>query len=130
VIDYTQEDFTLRAQRHDVIFDVAATRSLADLRRVLEPKGTLVLAGAAKSDGFAPLARILNALVLSRIVSQRLVPYIATVRHDDLVVLKELIVAGKLSPVIDRTFPLSEAAEAVRYVGTGQARAKVVINVS
>jgi len=67
VIDYTQEDFTLRAQRHDVLFDVAATRSLADLRRVLEPKGTLVLAGAAKSDGFAPLARILKALVLSRV---------------------------------------------------------------
>jgi NADPH:quinone reductase-like Zn-dependent oxidoreductase len=113
-----------------VLFDVAATRSLADLRRVLEPNGTLVLAGAAKSDGFAPLARILKALVLSRVVSQRLVPYIATVRHDDLVVLKELIEAGKLSPVIDRTFPLSEAADAVRYVGTGQARAKVVINVS
>jgi len=130
VIDYTQEDFTLRGQRHDVLFDVAATRSLADLRRVLEPNGTLVLAGAAKSDGFTPLARILKALVLSRVVSQRLVPYIATVCHDDLVVLKELIEAGKLSPVIDRTFPLSEAADAVRYVGTGQARAKVVINVS
>ena len=130
VIDYTQEDFTRRGQRHDVLFDVAATRSLADLRRVLEPKGTLVLAGAAKGDGFAPLGRILKALVLSRVGSQRLVPYIATVRYDDLVVLKELIEAGKLSPVIDRTFPLSEAADAVRYVGTGHARAKVVINVS
>jgi NADPH:quinone reductase-like Zn-dependent oxidoreductase len=65
VIDYTQEDFTRRGQRYDVLFDVAATRSLADLRGVLEPKGTLVLAGAAKSDGFAPLARILKALVMS-----------------------------------------------------------------
>ena len=130
VIDDTQEDFTRRRQRHDVLFDVAATRSLADLRRVLEPKGTLVLAGAAKGDGFAPLGRILKALVLSRVGSQRLVPYIATVRYEDLVVLKELIEAGKLSPVIDRTFPLSEAADAVRYVGTGHARAKVVINVS
>jgi len=130
LIDYTQEDFIRRGQRYDVLFDVAATRSLADLRRVLEPKGTLVLAGAAKGDGFAPLGRILKALVLSRVGSQRLVPYIATVRYDDLVVLKELIEAGKLSPVIDRTFPLSEAADAVRYVGTGQARAKVVIKVS
>jgi NADPH:quinone reductase-like Zn-dependent oxidoreductase len=130
LIDYTREDFTRRGQRYEVLFDVAATRSLADLRRVLEPNGILVLAGGAKSGGLAPLTRILKALVLSPVVSQRLVPYIATVRYDDLVALKELIEAGKVSPVIDRTFPLSEAADAVRYVGTGQARAKVVINVS
>ncbi len=89
-----------------------------------------MLVGAAKGGGLAPLARPVRALVLSRFVSQRVVVFMAEVRHEDLVVLKELIEAGKLCPVIDRQYPLSEVPDAIRYVGGGHARAKVVINVS
>ena len=131
LIDYTQGDFTRRAARYDVIFDIAAHRSLSDLRRVLAPGGTLVMAGAAKRGGIVGIfARIGGALVRSRLLHQRVVFFVAKPSVDDLVVLKELIEAGKICPAIDRTYPLSEAAAAVAYVGSGQARAKVVIAVS
>ncbi len=123
VIDYTQEDFTRRPDRYDAVFDVAANRSVADLMRVLRPNGTLVLAGAHKRGGVAIFARIVTAFARSRLLRQRIVFYVAKTTQSDLVVLKELIEAGKLCPAIDRTYPLSEAAEAVRYVGSGQARA-------
>ena len=127
VIDRTKGDFTRRPQRYDAVYDVAATRSLGDLRRVLAPGGILVAAGAAKAGGIAIFARIIGVLVRSRVLRQRVRFYMAQPGMDDLVFLTELIEAGKLRPVIDRTYPLSEGAEAVRYVGTGQARAKVVI---
>jgi len=127
VIDYTQEDFSRRGERYDVVFDVAANRSVADLRRVLKPNGTLVLVGADKRGGVAIFTRIITAFARSRLLRQRIIFYVAKATQDDLVVLKELIEAGKVCPAIDRTYPLSEAAEAVRYVGSGQARAKVVI---
>src|SRR2546422_7583225 len=127
VIDYTQEDFTRRGERYDVVFDVAANRSVADLRRVLKPSGTLVLVGADKRGGLAIFTRIAAAFARSRLLRQRIVFYVAKATQEDLVVLKEMIEDGKLCPAIDRTYPLREAAEAVRYVGSGQARAKVVI---
>jgi len=127
VIDYTQEDFTRRGERYDLVFDVAANRSVADLRRVLKPNGTLVLVGADKRGGLAIFTRIITAFARSRLLRQRIIFYVAKATWDDLAVLKELIEAGKVCPAIDRTYPLSEAAEAVRYVGSGQARAKVVI---
>ena len=129
VIDYTKEDFTKRGQRYDVLFDIGANRSFADCRRVLVPSGTLVLVGAPKGL-WAILSRLLKAQLLSRIGSQRIASFLARVRHEDLVVLKDLVEAGKLSPVIDRQYPLSEVPEAVRYVGTGDARGKVVISVT
>jgi len=129
VIDYQKEDFARRSERYDAIFDVAANRSLSDLRRVLVPNGILVLAGADKRGGLAIFARIGSAFVRSRVLKQRIVFFVANPTLDDLVVLKELIEAGKVCPAIDRTFPLSEGVEAVRYLGTGQARAKVVITV-
>jgi NADPH:quinone reductase-like Zn-dependent oxidoreductase len=129
VIDYTKEDFTKRGQRYDVLFDIGANRSFADCRRVLAPNGTLVLAGAPKGL-WAILSRLLKAQLLSRIGNQRIASFLARVRHEDLVVLKELVEAGKLSPVIDRRYPLSEVPDAVRYVGTGDARGKVVISVT
>src|SRR5213594_1445974 len=129
VVDYTQDDVTRRPQRYDVILDVAATRSLAELRRVLASNGRLVLAGAPKSGWTAVFAHLLLALVLSRF-DRRVVFYVAAVSHDDLRFLKELVETKKVSPVIDKEYTLSEAPEAVRYLGSGQARAKVVINVA
>src|SRR5712691_2883718 len=121
VIDYTKEDFTRRGERYDVLFDLAANRSFADYRRVLNPNGRVVLAGATKGSMFATLSRALMGIARSRLGSTWLVPLLAKVQHSDLVVLKELVEAGKLCPVIDRQFTLSDAAEAVRYVGSGQA---------
>ncbi len=128
VIDYTKEDFARRPERYDVVLDISATRSLSDLRRVLTPNGMFVQVGAPKSGGWIGIfARIINVMVRSRVLHQRVKFFVAQPGMDDLVFLKDLIEAGKLRPVIDRTYPLSEAREAVRYVGTGQARAKVVI---
>ena len=127
VIDYTKEDFARRPERYDAVLDIAATRSLSDLRRVLVPNGTFVQVGAAKGGWIGVFARIINVMVRARLLHQRVTFYVAQTNPEDLVYLKDLIESGKLRPVIDRTYPLSEAREAVRYVGTGQARAKVVI---
>ena len=130
VIDYTQEDFTRNGQRYDLIFDSAGYRSLSDCRRVLGPDGILVIVGIG--DGRSSLrivARLLNALLVSRFGRQKLVPLMAKRNKDDLIVLKELIEAGKVTPVIDRSYPLSEVPEAIRYLEEGHARGKVVITV-
>ena len=128
VIDHTREDFARRAERYDAVIDVSASRSLAALHRVLTPNGILVEVGASKSGGWIGVfARIIALMVRARVLRQRVKFFVAKSDVDDLVYLKDLIQAGRLRPVIDRTYPLSEAREAVRYVGTGQARAKVVV---
>jgi len=129
VVDYTQQDFTHAGQRYDLILDIAANHSLAAYRRVLVPDGTLVLIGAARGQWIGPVARPLSGLVRSRFVSQRMVPLLAKHSKDDLIALKELIEAGKVTPVIDRTYPLSETADAIRYLEAGHARGKVVLTV-
>ena len=128
VIDYTREDFTQRGERYEVLFDIGANRSYADWQRVLAPSGKLVLCGAPSGLG-AALWSLVKAQLLPRGRSQR-IGFLARVRHDDLVVLKELVEAGKLSPVIDRQYPLSGVPDALRYLGTRQARGKVVIGVA
>jgi NADPH:quinone reductase-like Zn-dependent oxidoreductase len=129
IIDYTKENFTRRTERYDVVFDVAANRSLSELRRALTPGGILVMVGASKRGWLAIFGRIGAALVRSRVLKQRVVFFMAASGVEDLEVLKDLIEAGKVCPAIDRTYPLSEGVEAVRYVGTGHARAKVVITI-
>jgi NADPH:quinone reductase-like Zn-dependent oxidoreductase len=131
VIDYTREDFTRGGQRYDLILDVAANRSLSRCRRVMAPNGSLVVVGAANGGRrIAPIvARLLAAVVMSGFSSQKMLPFLAKDSKEDLMVLKELIEAGKVKPVIDRTYPLSETAAAIRYLETGHARAKVVITV-
>jgi NADPH:quinone reductase-like Zn-dependent oxidoreductase len=127
VIDYTQVDFTHRPARYDAVIDIAATRSVSSLCRALKPTGVFVQVGVAKNGGdFGLLARILS-VTLRRRVDQRVRSMTAKFALEDLAFLLDLIMGGKLRPVIDRTYPLSEAREAVRYVGTGRARAKVVI---
>jgi NADPH:quinone reductase-like Zn-dependent oxidoreductase len=128
VIDYTNEDFTRCGRRFDVVFDLGANRSLADCRRVLASDGRLVLAGAASSLGKIVM-RLLGARLLSRANGQRIASFLARVNGTDLETLKELADAGKLSPVVDRQYPLSRVPDALRYVGTRQAVGKVVIQV-
>ena len=130
LVDYTKEDVAKRPERYDVIYDVAAIRSIGTLRRMLAPGGLLVMAGAAKKGGWGLFARLGAAIIRGRLLKQRVVFYMARIRRDDLAYLAALVEAGKLRPVIERTYPLSETREAVRYTMTGQARAKVVIEVS
>ncbi len=129
VIDYTREDFTRSGERYDLILDIAGSRSLLACRRVLTSHGTLVVVGGPGGRWLAPADRSVKAVVMSRFVSQRMVPFLAQITKEDLVVLKELAQAGKLRAVIDRTYPLSDVPEAIRYVEAGHARGKVVITV-
>jgi NADPH:quinone reductase-like Zn-dependent oxidoreductase len=127
VIDYTQQDFTRTGQRWDLILEMAGNRPLAELRRALTPKGTLVLVGGSGGRWFMGTGRTLRAVVVSPFVRQRLRSFFSKPRGADLVVLKEFLEAGKITPVIDRTFPLSETAAAIRYVGERSTQGKTVI---
>ena len=124
VIDYTQEDFTQSGQRYDLILDNVGNRSFSDCRRALTPQGTLI-----PNSGHAGIGYIIKAFVVSLFVRQQGRPFVAIPNNEDLVVLKGLIEAGKLTSVIDRTYPLSETPEAFRYLDKGHARGKVVITI-
>jgi NADPH:quinone reductase-like Zn-dependent oxidoreductase len=130
VIDYTRDDFAGTGQRYDLILDTAGNRSVSHLRRALGSRGTLVIVGGEGGGRwFGSVARNLRELMLSPFVSQKLRGLIAKPKGEDLVVLKELIEAGKVTPVIDTTYPLSEVPEAIRHLEQGHARGKVVITV-
>ena len=133
VIDYTKEDFTKTDQRYDLIFDLVGNHSFSERRRILNPNGICVMAGvggAGWHDGMAMrLAGELNAYVRSRFVSEKFVAYIAELNKADLTFLGDLMQSGKMTPVIDKTYKLNEAADALRYLETGHARGKVVITV-
>ncbi|HEY0806384.1 MAG TPA: NAD(P)-dependent alcohol dehydrogenase, partial [Pseudonocardiaceae bacterium] len=132
VIDYTREDFTRNGQRYDVVLDLVGNRSLADCRRVLTPTGTLVLSGGGVSDGgslIGPVGLLMRAQALSRFVRHRLVAPAATPSTENLATLRDLTESGKITPVIDRSYPLSGVPEAIRYLEVEHARAKVVITV-
>ena len=128
VIDYTREDFTKTGQRYDLIFDVAGNHSLSACKRALKPKGTLVLAGQTgrREHSIFPLLKV---PLLAPFVRYRLRSFIAKRKKEDLNTLKEYLETGKITPVIDRTYPLREVPEAMRYIGTLRARGKVVISV-
>jgi NADPH:quinone reductase-like Zn-dependent oxidoreductase len=130
VIDYTRDDFADAEHRYHVILDIGGNASLSRLRRALAPKGTLVIAGG-ETDGrwLGGSDRQLRALLLSRFVDQKLTTFVSREKHDDLIVLKELIEAGRITPVVDRTYPLDQAAEAIRYLVHGRARGKLVISI-
>ena len=130
VIDYTRDDFAEMGQRYDLILDTAGARSVSRLRRTLAPKGTLVIVGAEGGGRwFGGFGRNIRAQMLSPFVSQKLGLFASKESGEDLVVLKELIEAGKVTPVIDKTYPLSEVPEAIRHLEEGHARGKVVITV-
>ncbi|GAB3119019.1 NAD(P)-dependent alcohol dehydrogenase [Streptomyces calidiresistens] len=130
VIDYTREDFTDGTRRYDVILDAAGHRPIRRLRRVLAPRGRLVIVGAETGGKWlGGLDRPLRAAMLSPLTRQRLGGLVAVDRVEDLEYLTGLIEAGKVTPVIGRSHPLAETAEALRYLGTGHALGKVVVTV-
>jgi NADPH:quinone reductase-like Zn-dependent oxidoreductase len=128
VIDYTKEDFIEDGQRYDLILQLAGTRSPSELRRALTARGTLIpISGESSGRWIGPVARSMNAAALSRFVSQRMVGFTVKPNGKDLRALKELVEAGKVTPVIDRTYSLSEVPDAIRYMEQGHARGKIVI---
>ena len=130
VIDYTREDFARSGQKYDLVFQLAGTRSPSECRRVLTSEGTLVqISGDSDGRWIGPMDRIIKALVLSPFVSQKMASFTVKPNKEDLRFLTELIESGKLTPVIDRTYSLSETPEAIRYLENGRARGKVVITV-
>ena len=129
VIDYTRENATRSGRQYDLILDVGGYESIGDLSRTVAPGGTVVLVGAGNANSLAIVLQLLAVALRSRLRGQRMQSLLASVTRADLLVLGELAAAGKIAPVIDRTYPLREAAEAVRYVETGQVRGKVVITV-
>jgi NADPH:quinone reductase-like Zn-dependent oxidoreductase len=129
VLDYTRDDFSADGPVYDVIIDIGGNSSLTRLRRALTPTGTLVITGG-ETDGrwLGGNDRQVRALVLSPFISQTLRTFVASENHQDLAVLTELAEAGKLAPVIDRVYPLADAATAIEHVADGRARGKVVLD--
>jgi NADPH:quinone reductase-like Zn-dependent oxidoreductase len=129
VVDYTKDDFTRNGGQYDLIFDAVGNRSVSDLKRALSPNGICVIAG------FTTMSLLFESMVLGPLMSMigsKKIGRMDTVHtnKDDLLFLKELLEAGKVVPVIDRCYPLSETAEAIRYLETGRARGKVIIMVA
>lgn len=129
VVDYTSEDFSRRGKRYDVVVDAVGNRSLRALRRSLTPRGTLVVAGGGKGKWIGPLSLILKVLVVNPFVRQQLGAYMAQITSENLESLSALVESGAVVPMIDRSYSLNEAPEAIAYVEVGHARGKVVVTV-
>jgi NADPH:quinone reductase-like Zn-dependent oxidoreductase len=131
VIDYSSTDATRGDERYDVVFDLAGNRPLSHLRRTLTPRGTLVIIGGEEGGRwFGGIGRQIRAALLSPLVRQRLRMQLPTERLEELLALTELVQADKVKPVIDRTFPLEKAPDAIRHMQEGHARGKVVVTPS
>ncbi len=130
VIDYTQEDYTSSGQRYDLVIDMVGNHSLLENRRALNPEGTLVMVGGAKGNWLEPLMGPIAAMLLSPFVGQKFVMMLAQMDNVDLATLGSLMETGKVTPVIDRTYRLSEVAEAIRYSEKGHARGKIIIDMN
>jgi len=129
VIDYTRENFTESGKRYDVIIDNVGNHPLLDVRQALTADGILVMVGGAKGDWIAPLMGPLKALLLSPFVDQEFALFLGRLNKEDLLVLSDLMQAGKMTPVIDKRYPLNEVAAAIRYSEKGHARGKIVVAV-
>jgi NADPH:quinone reductase-like Zn-dependent oxidoreductase len=129
VVDHTVDDFTRASERYDLILDVGGTVRLSAMRRVLTPSGRIVMVAPQPGQWIGPIARIAGAAITNRMGRRPARAFLAAVRRDDLLTLKELIEAGKLRPVIDRTYRFDEIPEAIRYLESGAAAGKVVITV-
>jgi NADPH:quinone reductase-like Zn-dependent oxidoreductase len=130
VIDYTRDDFTRSDQRYDLMLDIAGSRSWSECRRVLDPQATLVMVGAPKATRLlGPLGHIVKVRLAALRSSQKIVFFVAKFNKADMMVLRELLEDGRVTPVIDRRYELSETADALRYLGEGHAQGKIVLAV-
>lgn len=129
VVDYTKTDFTHAEKRYDVILDNVEAQPLAAVRRALTPTGTLIPNSGRGGRWLGPLSRIVKARVLSGFTRQRLRPFASVEKREDLLTLAELLTTGQVTPLVDRTYPLDQAADALRYIAAGHTRGKVVITI-
>jgi NADPH:quinone reductase-like Zn-dependent oxidoreductase len=130
VIDYTQADFTRSDERYDLMLDIAGSRSWSECRRVLTPQATLVLVGGPKTNRmFGPLGHVVKLRLGGLLARRKVVFFIAKLNKADMVILRELLEAGKVVPVVERRYELSEIGDALRYMGEGHAQGKIVITV-
>lgn len=128
--DFTREDFTHSGARYDVVFDNAGNRSWSSMRRVLAPNGTVVLVGGPRRKRMlGPLGHIARIKLASKLGGRNVVFFIAKPNRDDLATLRDLIEAGQVKPVIERRYELAQIAEAMRRMGEGHARAKIVVTI-
>ena len=128
VIDYTKDDFTRSELRYDLMLDIAGSKSWSECKRVLKPEATLVMVGGPDNNRvLGPLSHLLKIRLASLRSSQKIVFFVASLNKQDMVALQELLETGKVKPVIDRRYKLSEIADALRYLGEGHARAKIVV---
>jgi NADPH:quinone reductase-like Zn-dependent oxidoreductase len=127
VVDYTKEDFTRNNQQYDLLFDVVGSRSWREYKRVLKPNAMLVMVGGPKSPLIGPLSHIIKMYVTSFRASQKVVFFVAHFNREDFSVLQEMMESGKVKPIVDRTYPLTKINEAMAYLGTGHARAKIIV---
>jgi NADPH:quinone reductase-like Zn-dependent oxidoreductase len=128
VLDYTKDEFADGSHRYDLILDIGGNSRLSRLRRALTPKGTLVIVGGEGAK-WAGMGRQMHALVLSPFVSQRLTMFVNKERHTDLEALRPLIEEGRVTPTVDRTYPLAEVPDAMRHLEAGHARGKISITI-
>ena len=128
VIDYMQDDFTKSGRHYDVIFDCISNYSLSACKRILTPKGILIMVGDQSGRAMIGiLARLITAVISSCFVSQKLITFLARPNREDLAIMRDLMQAERVNPVIDRRYTLSEVPEAIRYLGKKHARGKVII---
>ena len=130
VVDYTQQDFTRSGERHDLMLDIAGSRRFLEFRRVLQPDATVVAVGAPMSArGLGPLKHLIGSRLTSLGRSQSVVNFVAKITKEDLAFMSELLADGKVKSVIDRRYELTQVSDALRYLGEGHARGKIVITV-
>lgn len=130
VIDYTKEDFTRNGKEYDLLLDVAGSRRWREYKRVLKPNSTVVIVGGPKSNRIiGPLTHIIKMRVASWRASQKVIFFVANFNHNDLVALKDMMETGQVKPVVERTYPLERICEAMRHLGTGHAKGKLVVTI-
>ena len=128
VIDYTREDFTRNGELYDLLLDIAGSRSWRDCRRVLKPQAVFVLVGGPKSPVIGPLSHIIRIRLAALRASQKVVFFVANFNREDLTALKEMFQSGQVKPVVEQVYPLCEISKAMRHLGTGHAKGKIVVS--
>ena len=127
VVDYTREDFTRSGKRYDLLFDVAGSRSWSEYRRVLKPDATVVIVGGPRTPLIGPLSHVIKMKLASLRSSRKVVFFVASFKREDFMALKDLLETGKVKPFVERTYPLTQIADAMQYLGTGHAQGKIVL---
>jgi NADPH:quinone reductase-like Zn-dependent oxidoreductase len=128
VVDYTKEDFTRNGKRYDLLLDIAGSRSWREYRRVLKPQATLVIVGAPKGNRvIGPLAHVIKVRIAALRASQKVVFFVANFNREDFMVLKNMVEGGQVKPIVERIYPLDRICEAMRHLGTGHAKGKIIV---